>query len=307
MKNMNEKTKKLLKRYFAVFAFFVLLILPQISFAEQTDGCVPGTLLPSCTCTGNCRIEDILVLGVNIFQIATSLLGVLAVGFIIVAGLVLMTSGGNTERIDKGKKILSGTFFGSLIVIGSWLLVNMIYYLSTGGENSVFGNKWFALKEYPPIEILAPIYGHDAEGNPVVITPECSSLSSIAQAYGTLYPAGDSSALTALRTCIESNINMAMVDSSQIYTIDRSHISCNYTRGENVCESCSHSVYSCHYGGNTGSQGAMGVDYNAAGGYSEGQLFNALSAAASGPCDQYVSFILFEDNHTHLSATGCPN
>lgn len=304
---MEVKKRKKLSKSFAVLGLFVLVLLPQISFAEGTDGCDPGTFLPSCTCTGNCRIEDILVLGVNIFQVAVSLLGVLSVGFIIIGGLVLMTSGGSTERVDKGKKIISGTFFGALIVVGSWFLVNTIYYVSTGGETSVFGNKWFALKEYPPIEIIAPIYGHDEEGNAVVITPQCSNLSSVAQAFGALYPAADSPALTALRTCIESNINMAMVDTSQIYTIDRSHMSCNYTRGQNICESCSHSVYSCHYGGHTGSQGAMGVDYNARSGYSEGQLFNAINAAATGPCDQYVSFILFEDNHTHLSATGCPN
>lgn len=305
--NMQEKRKKILSAIFVSLGLFVFVLFPQIVSAEQGDGCNPGNFLPSCTCTGNCRIEDILVLGVNIFQVAISLLGVLAVAFIIFGGIVLLTSGGNTQRVDKGKSIISGTFLGGLIVVGSWFLVNTIYYVATGGSNSVFGDQWFALKEYPPIEIITPIYGHDDEGNAVVITPECSNLSTVAQAFGTLYPAADSSALTALRTCIEANINMAMVDTSQIYTIDRTHMSCNYTRGQNICESCSHSVYSCHYGGRTGSQGAMGVDYNARSGYSEGQLFNEINAAATGPCDQYVSFVLFEDNHTHLSATGCPN
>jgi hypothetical protein len=325
MKIMKEKTKKILPRLLMTFGFFVLLLIPQISMAvdeSEAEGgsCTDSMILPPCTCNGNCRIEDILILGVNIFQVAVSMLGVLVVGFIIVGGLVLLTSGGSTQRVERGKKIISGTFFGALIVVGSWFVVNTIYYASTGGSNKVFGTSWFELKEYPPIEIIPPVYTHDDEGNEVLVTPECSDLPAVAVSYGVPYPRQESADLLRLKTCIQNNIDMGLVDMGQIYTYDITHDTCNYTRGNPVCDTeCSHSSSrrpSCHYGGTTGSNGAEAVDYNARDNSLQGEtiLNNQIKAAVNGPCNEYVGYddleVYYEDGvykhaHTHLSTTAC--
>ena len=47
-----------------------------------------------------------------------------------------------------------------------------------------------------------------------------------------------------------------------LYTYDNSNELCNYTRNSGQCSlTCSHSRNSCHYGGSSGSQGALAVDF----------------------------------------------
>jgi len=47
-----------------------------------------------------------------------------------------------------------------------------------------------------------------------------------------------------------------------VYTYENDNLICNYTRGEPVCsEKCAHSKNSCHYGGASGENGALAVDF----------------------------------------------
>ncbi|MFA6392233.1 MAG: pilin [Patescibacteria group bacterium] len=325
---MNKKTKNILPRFLTIFALFVVLIIPHISMAvdeseAEAEACVESKILPPCTCDGNCRLEDMLVLGVNIFQMAISLLGAVSVGFIILAGIMMMTSGGSSQRLEMGKKILSGSFVGTAIVMMTWLIINTIYFFAAGGNGTVFGKNWFDLKEYPPIEIIPAVYISDDQGNEVLVTPECSDLKTVAAAYGVPYPRQNSPEVERLKTCIQTNITWSLVDTDQIFTYDVSHDSCNYTRGKPVCETsgkCSHSSKkrpSCHYGGTSGSNGAEAIDYNARDNSLHGEtiLYNQIKAAVDGPCNSLVGYDLFEiykkadgsynHAHTHLSTTAC--
>ena len=77
-----------------------------------------------------------------------------------------------------------------------------------------------------------------------------------------------------------------------MFTFDHAHKSCNYTRGQPTCESCSHTVNSCHYGGTSGSDGALAVDF--------GNEKNAdkIMAAAQQCGAKYVAN---EGDHIHIS------
>ncbi len=149
--------------------------------------------------------------------------------------------------------------------------------------------------------------------------PPCGDQEALADFYNVPYPRQNSPALTSLIACINSHIpEPAMIDMGQIYTYQLNPALINYTRGVRVCgldalcappNDC-HAPYSCHYGGQTGTQGAEAVDYNAAGGYTENQLFSAIRTLVypGGACHGLAKYIDLETDHTHLSTdsdVGC--
>ncbi|HBA36569.1 TPA: hypothetical protein DCZ15_01690 [Candidatus Falkowbacteria bacterium] len=62
----------------------------------------------------------------RIINIALGFLGVIAVGFIIYAGFIWMTSGGNEENIIKAKNILKNAVIGLIIILASWGIATFI-------------------------------------------------------------------------------------------------------------------------------------------------------------------------------------
>ncbi len=55
-------------------------------------------------------------------------------------GIVILTSAGNPGRIESGKKILTGTLIGILIVLGAWLIIKIfIDVLGAAGKIPGFG------------------------------------------------------------------------------------------------------------------------------------------------------------------------
>lgn len=64
---------------------------------------------------------------VNIINIALGFLGLIAVILIIYAGFIWMMSGGESEKIDKAKKILKNALIGLVIIILSWGIVTYIF------------------------------------------------------------------------------------------------------------------------------------------------------------------------------------
>lgn len=124
-------------------------------------------------------------------------------------------------------------------------------------------------------------------------------------------------------TCIQFNVSATdrnLIDFSKVYTYqeDLDIRMLNYTRGVRDCGldlqclisgNC-HAVYSCHYGGRTGTDGAEGVDYNAVNQSDEDKVFQVLKNLVypGGPCHGLAKYIGLEVNHTHISTntnSGC--
>jgi hypothetical protein len=72
-----------------------------------------------------------IILG-RIFKIVLSVLGLVALIIVIVAGIQWMTSGGNPEKIKKAKALLSAALIGLLIIILAYVLVSFIVNQLTG-------------------------------------------------------------------------------------------------------------------------------------------------------------------------------
>ncbi len=63
---------------------------------------------------------------VGILNYMLQFLGIIAIGIIIYAGFLMITSFGNEENWEKGKKILTASGIGFLIILMSYILVNSV-------------------------------------------------------------------------------------------------------------------------------------------------------------------------------------
>jgi len=61
------------------------------------------------------------------------LAGAVAVIFVIIGGYYYLTAGGNEEQAEKGKKTLINAIIGIVIIILSYVIVNVISNLVTNG------------------------------------------------------------------------------------------------------------------------------------------------------------------------------
>ncbi len=60
---------------------------------------------------------------VNILNLVLGLLSLIAVIMIIIGGFTWLTAGGNEEKVDKAKKIISAAVIGLIIVLLAWAVV----------------------------------------------------------------------------------------------------------------------------------------------------------------------------------------
>lgn len=63
---------------------------------------------------------------ISVINYILSFLGLITVGFIIYAGFLMVTSGGDEGKIGEGKKIIMGAAIGIVIILMSYLIVNVI-------------------------------------------------------------------------------------------------------------------------------------------------------------------------------------
>ncbi len=89
---------------------------------------------PLVPCTTNCTACDLLVLGQNIIDAINFAAVLIAVGLIVWGGVVLLTSGGNTNAVKNGKNIMTSALIGLAIVLCAWLIVNTALWLLNGGD-----------------------------------------------------------------------------------------------------------------------------------------------------------------------------
>jgi hypothetical protein len=111
MNNINRK-KALLGIIFSVFLFFPVFVSAQ-------QGILPAENYDS----GNYTLNDAMQLGVNVSQLILGIVGSLALLMFIIGGLMFLVSGGNSQTVETGKKILIGAVIGLAIVFASYLII----------------------------------------------------------------------------------------------------------------------------------------------------------------------------------------
>ncbi len=76
----------------------------------------------------------------SIITILVTLAGLVASGFFVVGGFGYITSSGNPEALDKSKKTIVYSAIGLVVVLGAFVLSNMVTQLATGAFGSGTGN-----------------------------------------------------------------------------------------------------------------------------------------------------------------------
>lgn len=110
--------------------------VPSEKYDEAIHGKIDGIMVNK-----NCGFQDFIQLFVNLANWGLGIMGVLALFFYIYGGFTLLISGGRSEYVENGKKILVGTTMGVLVMLTAWAFVGF-YVIATTGSTSglVFPN-----------------------------------------------------------------------------------------------------------------------------------------------------------------------
>lgn len=92
-----------------------------------------------------CQLQDLFKLIAKVTNYLIGAAGIVAVGFIVVSGIRMVTSIGNDAQIKKARKGLTGAVVGFVLVMIAYLIVNTVFtliYSRFGIDYSVklFGN-----------------------------------------------------------------------------------------------------------------------------------------------------------------------
>ena len=99
----------------------------------------PTVRLSSCCSTivpADTSINGLAQVIVNIYNCIICVIGALTLLFVVIGGVVLILSGGNSERISLGRKIIVGAIVGMVIVLASVLIVNFAIH-ALGGTMTI--------------------------------------------------------------------------------------------------------------------------------------------------------------------------
>lgn len=130
---------KLFARLSGGFAVLVGLFAAPVAHAQRV------AILPACTISGNCTLCDFVTLAANISQLILSIIGGVVLGMFVLGGIMWLISAGSSERVQKGKQIITGSVIGLMITLGGYMAVNAVIAGFTGAsfsEAQVFGQDW---------------------------------------------------------------------------------------------------------------------------------------------------------------------
>ena len=98
---------------FSVTAFLYLLIsLPVLAAGEDVT-----------------KVQSFIQ---SVIQVLVTLAGLISAGFFVWGGVGYITSSGNPESLDRSKKTILYSAIGLTIVLGSYVLSNIVTQLATG-------------------------------------------------------------------------------------------------------------------------------------------------------------------------------
>jgi len=136
------------------FGFFVLaqdsIIAPDKDETGKSIECNPESCVDEkakdvCkNYCGNYGVNDILQTGVRITTIILGLVGSLALLYMIYGGFVFLLSGGSSEKVSKGKAIITNAIIGVTIVFFSYMIIQFTMdSLGYKNDGSIYGGSWY--------------------------------------------------------------------------------------------------------------------------------------------------------------------
>jgi hypothetical protein len=235
------------------------------------------------------------------FNFAFMLAGILAFGVIVYGGFQYMISAGNPSGQSDARDRVLQAIIGLLLLVGAGLILRTI------------DPKLASLELGKLTELRAPKPPAGGSGPPAA---QCAGGEAVVAAQNKVpYPAKKDLDLDKLINCILGKVqgNSAVKTVGSIATVDVSNPWCNFTRGLSVCtpgKGCSHSAYSCHYGGRTGTTGSLAVDFGMGAGDTDPKEAQIVTDAAKA-CDPGAKVLSILNrptdhrDHIHVSLGKC--
>lgn len=72
----------------------------------------------------------------SIIMVFAGLAGLVATGFLVAGGFIYITSSGNPEHLDRGKRTITWSLIGLAIVIGAFVISNIVTTLASNAFGS---------------------------------------------------------------------------------------------------------------------------------------------------------------------------
>lgn len=113
--------------------------------ASNIQCCKSGGIIPNDRgqkTSGDYKLNDFVQLAVNVAKWIEGIVGSLALLMFIYGGFVLLLSQGASDKVTKGKSIITGAVIGLVIVFVSWAVINFIM----GGLTGIDGAGWATTK-----------------------------------------------------------------------------------------------------------------------------------------------------------------
>ena len=271
----------------------VLFLFPVVTFAQDVTAIVP------CGYEGapDCQACHLVELADNIVRFLVQMGALLGTLAIIIAGVLLLSSGANMTRRQKAKSMIKNVVIGFLILIGAWFLVDTIIKQFVDSEQFQFGvwNQVQCTKPLTPStsgtkkDDVKRDSKDDVKGD-VNVVPQ-TELKQLRYTAESQAQTGDvSSALGNLLVCMEQKMPAGV---GLVTSISDSQI----TSGEHTWEQCAagqcqHAANSCHYGGRSCVGKSYAVDFG-----DEENAGSIITAAQS--CG--ATSVINEGNHIHVS------
>lgn len=79
-----------------------------------------------CEALGMCNTSDPRIIAAKIIRAAMGLLGIVAIGIVLIGGFTWMTAGGNDEKVATAKKWLYSGVIGLIIILAAYSITNFV-------------------------------------------------------------------------------------------------------------------------------------------------------------------------------------
>ena len=129
--------KKRILKYLVAFGVLAILAMPTVSLAQAaTPTSIDLGLGDIGTTIGLSSSSPLTTVALLINSIMV-ILGIVAVGIVLLAGFKWMTAGGNDEKVTEAKKLMGAGVIGLVIILSAWGITTFILekIVSASGTN----------------------------------------------------------------------------------------------------------------------------------------------------------------------------
>src|SRR3989338_3779429 len=125
-----------------VITTFACAVMSIVFFAHSTYA---AGLLPDCP-KGQYSVDAFIALIFNVIKFLWGLTGSAALVMLVVGGFYMLLAGGDPQGAKSGVPTIRNAIIGILLVLGSWIIINLLVSVFTGtpiNSATVFGAAWW--------------------------------------------------------------------------------------------------------------------------------------------------------------------